>query len=375
MTSILINSLAKGGAERQVSLLCQNYSVKSLYLLENKISYSTGSVRVSPFFKTKHPVLLATLLIPYYAWLFSRTIEKDETVLSFLNRCNFINILSRFFKKHRVIISVRTCLSRQCSTGLRRLQRPFIRLLYRFPDLIVANSKGIREDLIKEFKVHPDKVRVLYNGIDEQQFSKLVFEETPKDYEDIFRKKCVLMVGRFTKEKRHFSVLRAFHKLGNPDLNLVFIGTGPLEKKCRDYVQNHQLSSVYFLGQQDNPLMFMSRSFCLVLASDREGFPNVLLEAFFSGLPVIATDCLTGPRELLVSDSENGGGVENGILIPVSLFDTLQLETDIIHAIQKFLSDSVFYEQCRSNTKERVKAFYLAPILKQWRLFLEGVSS
>jgi glycosyltransferase involved in cell wall biosynthesis len=73
---------------------------------------------------------------------------------------------------------------------------------------------------------------------------------------------------------------------------------------------------VVFVGRQENPFSYVARADAFVMASRSEGFPNVLAEALLCGVPCIAADCTSGPREILAPESPQdkqlaiGDGVE-----------------------------------------------------------------
>jgi len=115
---------------------------------------------------------------------------------------------------------------------------------------------------------------------------------------------------------------------------------------------------IFFLGEHPNPFPFLKRSTLFVLPSLYEGFPNVLIEAMFSGLPVIAADCNYGPREILIDES----GSKYGELLPIDP-DTTGLAEVWINEILRSLIDP------RTNyglVQERAHEFARERILKLW---------
>ncbi|WP_245580386.1 glycosyltransferase [Arthrobacter castelli] len=99
-------------------------------------------------------------------------------------------------------------------------------------------------------------------------------------------------VGRLSPEKNHARLLRAFADIHheNPATRLVIVGSGPLTGELRDIAAHHGLSrSVTFTGQQPNAAVLMSAADCMVMSSDYEGQPMVILEALILGIPVLTT--------------------------------------------------------------------------------------
>lgn len=138
-----------------------------------------------------------------------------------------------------------------------------------------------------------------------------------------------LAIGRLEPAKRHDLLLRAFADLvpDRPDLRLYIAGSGEQEQvlhALRDELGLGQ--QVTFLGQVQDVRPWLQHALALVHPSDYEGFPNVLLEALAERCPIIATDCLTGPAEIV----EQG---RNGFLVPVND------QKALADAMQKMLSD------------------------------------
>jgi hypothetical protein len=100
--AFLINSLAGGGAEKVAIRLSEHLPVSAFILLERDVKYKTDK----PIFflsnhSTKTSPIIKTLSIPTYAYKLSKFLETTSPVVSFLERANFVNIISKLFKKHR----------------------------------------------------------------------------------------------------------------------------------------------------------------------------------------------------------------------------------------------------------------------------------
>ncbi|RKR74272.1 glycosyltransferase [Frondihabitans australicus] len=99
-------------------------------------------------------------------------------------------------------------------------------------------------------------------------------------------------VGRYTREKNHERLLRAFARVHaeHPEARLAIIGHGPLRESLGELIRELGLTgAAHLTGPLSNPFSVMSRSACFVLSSDYEGQPMVLLEAALLGLPIVST--------------------------------------------------------------------------------------
>ncbi|MEW6042631.1 MAG: glycosyltransferase, partial [Elusimicrobiota bacterium] len=149
---------------------------------------------------------------------------------------------------------------------------------------------------------------------------------------------------------------KAINIIKNKDLpfKVLIIGDGEdrtfLEKMSKDFDLE---GIVYFLGYKKNPYKYYAISNLFVLTSDFEGFANVIIEAMACGLPVIATDCPSGPAEIL----ENG---EWGILVQRG--DYITLANEILHVLQ----DEEFSKELRNKALKRVKDFECKKIFEKF---------
>jgi glycosyltransferase involved in cell wall biosynthesis len=124
--------------------------------------------------------------------------------------------------------------------------------------------------------------------------------------------RTLLIVGRLAPEKDHATALRALGLLrATDDVRLLVIGGGPLLEQLEEQARQVGVQdAVRFLGRLENPYAYMRKAHALVLSSRTEGLPGVLIQAMAMGCPVVATDCHSGPREIL-----EGG--KWGPLVPV----------------------------------------------------------
>lgn len=119
--------------------------------------------------------------------------------------------------------------------------------------------------------------------------------------------KSIVTVSRLDlKQKRQDLLIDAFkiflHE--NPDYILKLYGSGPDEKKIKEYAS--RINQIQFLGVTTNVVEAIQDDSMFVLTSDFEGIPNALLEAMSIGLPCISTDCSPGGASLLINGSDNG---------------------------------------------------------------------
>ena len=162
----LINSLGKGGAERVVARLSKYLKPSKIFLLERDISQKV-SVEVVPL--SNHTVntnpFIKTFYIPFYASKLKRFINANDTVISFMERSNFVNILSN--KKHKKILSVRT------SITARKSYHPykwFIKKLYPQADLIITNSRALEWEVKNYLNI--SNVKTIYNPVEVEEIKE-----------------------------------------------------------------------------------------------------------------------------------------------------------------------------------------------------------
>jgi glycosyltransferase involved in cell wall biosynthesis len=182
--------------------------------------------------------------------------------------------------------------------------RPWMRRLYRRADLVVANSRALcrRFDL-----AYPDPRRAarhVPNATDFARVDALAAEDVEPPPHGRLR---VASVGRLVAVKRFDLLLDALaHLRAHREIELVLCGEGPERERLRRRARRLGLEDrVRWLGFEANPYRWLAASQLFALTSDMEGLPNALIEAQGLGVAAVATDCPTGPREI-VDDGETG---------------------------------------------------------------------
>jgi glycosyltransferase involved in cell wall biosynthesis len=390
----LINSLAGGGAEAVLVRVLPHLNPKKVFLLEKDIKYSIDNSIV--YILSKHATntnpILKTFTIPIYSYNLSRVIEKNSTIFSFLERANFVNVISKIFKNHKAVISVHSN-SQKGHIGLRKLNKILIKFLYPRANLIVAVSKGVKQSLI-ELGIDANKIIVIYNPHPIENIEKL-FQEPLEAYDSIFDYPSLITVGRLTKPKGQWYLLRIFKALKEKrkDLKLIILGEGELKNYLVELSEKLGLKTfvwdrynisgdfdVYFLGFQKNPFRFISRSKIFVLPSLWEGFSNVLVEAMACGVPIISSDCRSGPREILAPETDfkketkEPEFAEYGILMPTFEGKYKSAEKPLVpkekmwvEVIEKMLKNENLRKQYSEKAKQRARDFRVEKIVEEWK--------
>lgn len=370
---IFINSLDGGGAERVISTLLNNLVEKyecHLILMENKISYELDSRIniISLDEKSNQNGIVKLLRLPIISYKLSKVIKKHNfsQITSFLYRANYVNILAKYLSKHKCIISERIAPSSmyEDKSISSTISKFLIRNLYNKADKIIPVSKAIENDLIENFGANI-KQKVIYNPYDIEKIEQLSKENVSYI---IDRKKSIITVGSLGKRKNHSLLINAFSKIDDKEYKLYILGKGKEESNLKSLVSELRLNErVIFLGFDNNPYKYLSKCGIFVLASNSEGFPNVLAEAMVCGCSVISTDCLSGPREILVPNSDANFQLENnielaeyGILIPIKNVDKLQ------EAMNLIINDESLRKSYQDKAKQRANDFRIDKIIKQY---------
>lgn len=187
-----------------------------------------------------------------------------------------------------------------------------MRWAYASADGAVAVSEGVADDLRHTFGVPDRKIWTLYSPIVTDDVRRLASLDPEHPWFVPDAPPVVLGVGRLRDHKGFMSLIEAFAKVrATRAMRLVLLGEG----EQRSALERHAFElgvgdDVALPGFVSNPFAFMARSSVYVLSSEFEGLPGTLIQAMACGCPVVATDCRSGPREILADG-------RYGLLVPV----------------------------------------------------------
>ncbi|MGC8979219.1 glycosyltransferase [Caldisericum sp.] len=351
-------SLEGGGAERVVvnliSKFAENDFVIHLLLASAKGPYIReipSKVRIFNF-KASHLLFSLPKLIQYLK------AEKPDVLLSSLSHANIVAIVAKNISKDDAKLIIREdntpSQERKNNHSLKvKLIPLLVKNYYPMADFVVAVSEGVKDDLVNFVKVPSEKVKVIYNPV----ISPELFEKArePVDHPWFISKEhpVILGVGRLTKQKDFPTLLKAFALVRKEvDARLVILGEGKERQNLEKLAKELGISEyVWMPGFVDNPYKYMSKASVFVLSSIYEGLANVLIEALALGVPVVSTDCPSGPREVLedgkygklvpVSDVE---ALKNAIIETLSSGNDLKDNCSLKEHLQRFTIDKVANE-------------------------------
>jgi len=231
---------------------------------------------------------------------------QPDAVISALNYTNVCALIAARLSRHRpvVAITVHNHLSAQLADGGPRRNRhlqPLLAHYYPAADRVVAVSRGVADDCIGLLGLEPRNVHAIYNPVIDDRL--LALAERPVSHPWLTAKDTpvVIGIGKLKPQKDFETLIRAFASLrARRPARLLILGEGPgragLEALAADLGIG---ADVDLPGFVSNPMAMLQRADVFALSSRFEGFGNVLVEALACGIPVVSTDCPSGPAEIL----------------------------------------------------------------------------
>jgi glycosyltransferase involved in cell wall biosynthesis len=176
-----------------------------------------------------------------------------------------------------------------------------IRALYPRIERIVAVSEGVAEDTARIARLPRESITVIRNPVVTPELTAQAAAPCPHPWLQGGGVPVIIGAGRLQRQKDFPTLIRAFAKLrAQRDCRLLILGEGRGRADLEVLIQELGLSGEAALtGYQSNPYPFLANASLFVLSSAWEGSPNVLTEALALGVPVVSTDCPSGPSEIL----------------------------------------------------------------------------
>lgn len=343
----ILPSLSKGGAEKVVSILstelAQNrrevivithFKTKSDYYVDKNVKVICLTNLYEEEYRSKISIIYLIKLL--YRLRKNIIKENPDYILPFLwttcIRTEIALLLSKY--KKRVIQTVRNNPGTFPKQRILRKYRNF--LIFKSKKTIVQN-----EDQKKYFnKKIQKKIFVLANPVAKELFE--IEKKKHKNYN-------IIGVGRLEEQKNFELLINSFYEVSKNrnDIYLKIYGEGSKKEQLQNLIDNLKISDIASLeGRKNNYEDIYGLADIYVLSSKCEGMPNTLLEAMSVGLACIATDCPTGPRDIIDNNID-------GILIENENKD------EMVKALDKVLENKKIFNEISKCCKEKMKEKYL----------------
>jgi len=295
---IFFPSIESGGVEKNFYYLLHNFSKKFKKVIvvtssqvnkkkfPKKIKYlNTKSI----FFFNRNRLIKSIIC---FFWGLSLYSEKEKIILSF--QSNIFSIILSKIIDSKIIIRLNTSPEKYANSIFKKL---FFKFFYNFSDEIIVNSYEFRKKLKKILNLDSE---VIYNPIALPR----KINKKKINYFNNYKDLKILSIGRLTDQKDHLTLIKSLNLLKNEGykFKLYLIGRGYNYNKILSEVKNYQLNKyIKLAGYKKKAYEFMNAANLFILSSRYEGLPNVLIEAQYFGIPIISSDCPSGPKEILLN--------------------------------------------------------------------------
>lgn len=288
-----------GGADLSLSRLINNlnsnkYSITFITLAKPKISF---------YLNKKIEICILKKKRAFFSVFDLRSLVKKNrqnySKIIFISNQNFANIISVLatlkLKWLKLILIERNNPVEldYSKTFKSKLIKLLIKITYKFSDIIIAISKELSNDLEK---LCNKKVTTIYNPAFDKNIFKIAKKKIKKP-----KYKIILNVARFEKQKNHQMLLKSFKNI-NSKLNakLILVGYGEEKSNILNFIKKNNLQNkIKVIHNNKDVYKYYKISDLFVLTSLYEGFGNVLVEAGMFKIPIISTNCKSGPKEIL----------------------------------------------------------------------------
>lgn len=302
---IFIPSIEDGGVEKNLYII-SNYLSKYINNLsiitttnKQKIKFSKRIRYISYRFNFLNNLNRRCKYILCLLLLVAEIIKNKNCVILSFQANLYCIIIAKIFRSKIII--------RSNSAPIGWSQNFFKKVIYKViikkADKIIVNSEEFKIEMKKYFKVNSV---CIYNPLN---LTEIINQSKAKISQKNFKKNHLnlINIGRLVEQKDQITILKALNFIKknkkNIKLNLLIIGKGELKNNLKKYINNNNLNKcTKLLGYKRNPYPFLKKSQIFILSSRFEGLPNVLLEAQTLKIPIISSNCKTGPKEIL----ENG---------------------------------------------------------------------
>lgn len=388
---IMTQLLTGGGAERIAADLSRGlskyYNVILLVYQSKPSEYKWAGNRIDLNLFSNSKIGKVFCAIKRFTRI--RKIKKHYKIdysISFVPHVDAMNVLTSNRNEKTIIDIVTNTTTALENAGF--LSRLFRKISLKKANKIVADSVGIADDLVDNFGIKRESIDIIYDTCDiESIIQSQVSTEQEKWFED--GKKYICSMGSMRYPKGQWHLIKAFSvlKRKHPDARLLILGDGPYREQLVNLCKLLNISEdVSMPGFVDNPHGVLKKCDLFTLSSIYEGLPYVLIEALVCNLPIISTDCMYGPREIIDENRSYDNRIEDiyaakhGLLVPP--FKNVPEDfTDFIGDDDKLLAKSMelmLYDENVINRYSRqdnsfVNTFDYKSISEEWKRVIDAI--
>lgn len=347
--AIVIADLVLGGGQRSAlnlaSALSKDHDVTVLVFQDSYRQYKVPCKLVNLNCPDQGSTLLKACNVIKRTWRLRRNFKENEYdhVFGFMESANFPTALA----------APKALLSVHCNPHeLNKYEAFLLRLTYPRANGIIAVSEDVATILRDDFGMK--KVTRIYNLVSFSDIQQQALESYTHE------RPYIVALGRLTEVKRLDLLIDAYARSKiQSECDLLLIGEGEMREALESQIKSLSLENkVILTGSQDNPFKYLKNAELLALSSRTEAFPMVLIESLVLSCPVIATDCPTGPREIVIHG-------KNGLLVENNNQEALT------QALDRLYFDKQLLARCRESALGSVKHLSDERVVKEW-LALDG---
>lgn len=303
--TIIIPRLDEGGVSRVFLNLAREFIKKGIavhFVTRTAESHFISNIQDNAELSLSNKDNLFFFLVLIFKTLFS---SNKKTIITAGEDIScyavFINLI--LLRRHRIIITIHSNIEKSFlakNNFLLPVRKRFLSFFFKRSNNLIAVSQGVAQNLKKTLELRDKIINVIYNPVITDDFYHKMREfSAPRTSND---EKIIIYVGRLSKEKCVDTIIKSYFLISKkiPNSKLWIIGDGSEKTHLQEIALSEKCGGkIIFFGHQENPLPFIYSSNVLVLASDWEGFGNVIVEALACGTNVVSHNCPDGPAEIL----------------------------------------------------------------------------
>ena len=355
--TFFLDALHGGGAEKAVVNLLKGLAERDEFDLDLVLSALEGpyldqvpeQVQIIDLNKGR----VITSILPLANYL------KQNRPWALIGNMGHVNVVASMARElariqtRLVLVEQNTLSASKSDLQRSKLVPYFMRLLYPRADVVAGVSAGVARDLEQRLGLEKETVKVLNNPV----VNKDLIARSQADFEHPWFAEnsppVFLAVGRLNPQKDFPNLLHAFARLRKQkSARLIILGEGKERQTLETIINNLGISEdVLMPGFVKNPYVYMKRASCFVLSSREEGLPTVLIESMACGCPVVATNCPSGPDEILDRGTY-------GSLVPMENSETLAAA--MLKTLENPPKKESLMQRANEYSTEKVVANYLS---------------